>query len=742
MIFELAIVLVSATVDGRVIDAQSRQPLAGCNVYLDGTTYGNASGTDGYYKIEQVPAGSYKLVFSMIGYKTVERSVEVSGDSRIHENAILELAAVNLPEVNVSSRRTEFENEVTASAFRINREALKRSPSMGEQDLFRTLLTLPGVTFTSDFTTALYVRGGSPDQNLVLLDNMVLYNPFHLGGFFSTFMLDAVDKVEFLTGGFPSSYGNRLSSVLSVESIEPEPLGGYASASLLATEGAIWGEKGSFGGLAAARLTYFDKIIPLFGISFPYQFADVHTVASWHPSSRTRLDATFFYTNDNLDLGAQDIPLGLGWSNYMASARLVQQFRDPWVAKLWLGWTRYDAAMHFSDLFDYSNSIDDISLRANIARVTETSTIETGTELSAYLFTYNVDADPFAVYNVEGYPLLGAAYCTWRWKPTPLFLFEAGGRFSMYYAFYPDTLKDSLSGEVISIDSTVHLDPEPELRLSAKYFLTADDAVNLSVGNYFQNLAMILPQGGRIPTNFWIPIYGKYEPQQSIHFIAGYEHMFRDGSRIRVEPYYKYNSYLLAFNEAGININDVDETMFAEGKGRSYGADFSIEKLTGSLTGWISYSLGFSRFISDTLEFYTAFDRRHSFNIVANYDLGKKWNVSAKWTFATGMPYAGTLGRVRVWFWDPIYQEWRYSWTTIEADYNTLRFPPYHRLDIGASKTWQFKWGSLTARADIINVYNQKNVMLYYYDMDSEPPTQQAVSMIPFFPSVGIETRF
>lgn len=740
--FEFALFLLNATIEGRVIDAESRQAVVGCNVYLDGTQFGANVDQDGFYSIERIPEGSYKLVFSMLGYKEQTRTVILKKDSRIRENATLELSPIGLPQVEISGRRTEFENEVTSSSFRINRDAIKRSPAMGEKDLFRTLLTLPGVTFTSDFTTALYVRGGSPDQNLVLLDNMVLYNPFHLGGFFSTFMLDAVDNVEFLTGGFPSRYGNRLSSVLSVESAEPEKFGGYVSSSLLATEGAIWANSGKIGGLATARFTYFDKIIPLFGINFPYQFADIHAIGSWRPTPRTRFETTLFYTRDNLNLGVQDIPLDLGWENYLATARWIQQLRDPWVSKLWLGWTHYNASMHISDLLDQFNSIDDITLKASMTRAAEKSTFEFGAEASAYKFIYKTDADPFAVYNIDGRPLYSAGYVTWRWKPSPFFLFEAGTRFSMYYALYPDTLKDSITDEVLGVDTLIRLDPEPELRLSAKYFLTADDAVNLSLGNYHQNIAMILPQGGRIPTNFWIPVFGRYEPQQSIHFIAGYEHMFKDGSRIRFEPYYKYYPYLLAFNETAINIKDVDESMFEAGKGRSYGADFSVEKLTGKLTGWISYSLGFSRFISDTLEFYTSFDRRHSFNIVANYDLGSKWNVSAKWTFATGMPYAGTLGRVRIYYWDPFYQKWVYNWFTIESDRNTLRFPAYHRLDIGASKTWQFKWGSLTARADVINVYNQKNVMLYYYDMDSEPPVQQAVNMIPIFPSVGLEARF
>lgn len=738
----LILALASATIQGQVVDASSGEGLIGCNVFLEDTEYGTEATGAGFYEIKFIRRGTYNLVFSMMGYGAVRREVTFADEaSALFENARLEMESISMPEVQVTGRRVEFEKEVTASAFRVDREALRHTPAVGERDLFRTLLTLPGVTFTSDLSAALYVRGGSPDQNLVLLDNMVLYNPFHFGGFFSTFMMDAIDNVEFLTGGFGAEYGNRLSAVLSVESIDPEPLGGCISASMLATEGAVWGRAGKFGALVTGRRTYFDKIIPIFGIDFPYYFGDLHGIVTYHPGPDTRIEATGFFSRDRLDLTDQSIPIELGWENYLGTIRFLQGLGELWTLKVWAGWSRYSAGMKFSDLVDISNTIDDISAKAAISRVTEASTLEFGAEGSCYLFSYDVDADPFASYNIDGRPLYGAAYASWKWKPIPVFLFQVGSRFGVYSAVYPDTIRDSATGDVTAVDTLVRLDLEPELRLSAKYFLTADDAINLSVGNFYQNLGMMLPQGGRIPTNFWIPVFGKYPPQHALHFIIGYEHLFTDGSRIRVEPYYKHYTSLLAFNEE-MDISDADENIFAVGAGRSCGCDFSVEKMSGNLTGWVSYSLGFSRFISDTLEFYTAFDRRHSLNVVASYGFGGNWRANARWTFATGMPYAGTLGRYRVWYWDPVSQEWVYTWATIDADRNTLRFPPYHRLDIGGSKAWDFGWGVLTVRADLINVYNQKNVLLYYYDMEQDPPVREEVSMIPIFPSVGVELRF
>jgi hypothetical protein len=588
----------------------------------------------------------------------------------------------------------------------------------------------------------LYVRGGSPDQNLVLLDNSLLYNPFHLGGFFSTFMIDAVERVDFLTGGFPASYGNRLSAVLDVESSAPQPPGGYIATSLLATEGGIWGKKGAFSGLVTARRTYFDKVIPVFTrFDFPYYFADIHATGGWRVSDKTEIDATLFYTDDKLDLAEQSIPIDFGWGNRLASLRLTQQLAEPWLLKTSLGWSRYIADANFSDALSFFNRIDDYTVRTELIRPTEESTFETGLEAYYQRFIYQVDADPFAEYNIDGRPVSGSVYASWRYKPTPLFLFQVGAHFSAYYAFYPDTLKDTASGEVINIDTLISLEYEPEIRASAKYFLDADNAVNISIGNFYQNIAMVLPEGGRIPTNFWIPLFGRYEPQQAYHFILGYEYLSQKGYRIKLEPYYKHYPNLLVFNET-FDIADADEDLFSSGKGRSYGVDLSLEKMKGNLTGWISYSLGFSRFISDTLEFYTNFDRRHNVSVIGSYAFSNNWRVNANFTFATGMPYAGTLGRYRVWYWDPIYQDWRYQWYTIEADRNSLRFPPYHRLDIGGSKTWEFKRWSLTVRVDIINVYNHKNVLLYYYDLENEPPTLEKVSMIPIFPSIGVEARF
>ncbi len=732
-----------ATITGSVVDKETGEAIAGCSVYLEGTEFGTSTASNGYYRLDRMPRGNYNLVFSMISYKEIKRRVALENEASVlYENARLERAPIQMPAVEVSSRRIEFEQEVTASSFRIDKEALKHIPVMVERDLFRTLMTLPGVTFVSDFTSALYVRGGSPDQNLVLLDNMVLYNPFHFGGFLSTFMIDAVESVEFLTGGFPVRYGNRLSAVLDVESVDPEPLGGYLSTSLLATEGAVWGRLGKFGGIVTARRTYFDKVIPIFlDFDFPYYFYDIHGKGSWRVTPKTRIEGTFFNTKDKLDLADQNIPIGAGWENRLITLRLIQELGDPWVFKSWIGWSGYMAHMQFSDILSDTNRIDDLSLRSMLVRAGETSTFEAGSEVSYTRFIYKTDAEPFATYNIEGRPLYSSLYLSWRYKPLPVFLFQAGGRLSFYYGSYPDTLRDSLTGDVLGVDTLIRRDLQPELRLSAKYFLTADDAFNLSVGNFYQNLAMIMPQGGRIPTNFWIPVFGKYEPQQAIHIIAGYEHLFADGSRARIEPYYKHYPYLLVFNEE-LDIADATGNIFSPGAGRAWGADFSIEKASGNLTGWVSYSLAFSRFISDTLEFYTNFDRRHNLNVLGTYDLGKNWRVNAHFTFASGMPYAGTLGRYRMWYWDPVRQEWRYQWMTIEADRNSLRFPAYHRLDIGASKAWEFRWGTLTVRADIINLYNHKNVMLYYYDLSNEPPVQRSVNMIPLFPSVGVEVRF
>ncbi|MBN2378253.1 TonB-dependent receptor [candidate division WOR-3 bacterium] len=720
---------------------KTEDPLFGCNVYLEGTQLGAPTESNGYYRITNVPRGNYTLVFSMIGFQTITKEITV-GEDNVRVDASLKTEAVDVPGVVVNPRRTEFTEEVTTSAFRIDKELMMRSPAMLETDLFRMLLALPGVTFVSDFTSALYVRGGSPDQNLILLDNMALYNPFHFGGFLSTFMVDAVNDVEFLTGGFPAEYGNRLSSVLNVRSAAAEHSGGYISSSLLATEGALWGRAGDFSGILTARRTYFDKIIPLiFDFEFPYHFYDIHAVGTWEATPKTRIEATYFRTQDRLDLGEENIPLEFGWGNQLASVRLFQGMSEDWRCATWLGWSHYTAHLALSDFLEESDTIDDFTLKAEFVRDREASTTRFGVEGTYMKFIYKTDAEPFATYDIDGRPEYGAAYASWKWKPNPLFLLQVGVRFSLYNAVYPDTLRDSLTGDMTGIDTLALLAPEPELRVSAKYFVTPDDAFNCAVGNFYQNLAMILPEGGRIPTNFWIPVFGRYDPQQAIHFILGYEHLFADGSRIRVEPYYKHYFNLLAFNEE-VDISDVDENIFSQGRGRAWGVDFGLDKLTGKLTGWISYTLAFSRFISDTAEFYTSFDRRHSFNVVSSYDLGKGWFVNAKFTFASGMPYAGTLGRYRMWYWDPIRQEWRYQWMTIEADRNELRFPPYHRLDIGASKKWVFKWGEMTVRADVVNVYNHKNVLLYYYDMSNEPPVQNKVSMIPIFPSLGIEVRF
>jgi hypothetical protein len=234
----------SGAVNGFVRDSSDGEPLAYCNVYLDKTDFGAATNSKGYYYIGHVPQGTYEMVASFVGYKTEKRTLSVGPNQTVNMDLELSPGAIELGEVKVTADRARFEREVEVSAVRLEAKQLQFVPKVGgEVDLFRTIQLLPGVIATSDFSNRLYIRGGSPDQNLILLDGITVYNPSHLFGLFSPFIADAVSDVTLLAGGFPAKYGGRLSSVLDVTTKEgnSKRFTGDASASLLAAQGLVEG---------------------------------------------------------------------------------------------------------------------------------------------------------------------------------------------------------------------------------------------------------------------------------------------------------------------------------------------------------------------------------------------------------------------------------------------------------------------------------------------------------------------
>ena len=746
MRFGLLLVLATATslaqtgaINGFVRDATNGEPLAYANVYLDKTEFGAATGAKGYYYIGRVPAGRYQLVASFVGYITVKRPVTVS-DGRT-ENVDLELSpgSIEVGEVKVTAERARFEREVEVSAVRLDAKQLLLAPRVGgEVDLFRTIQLLPGVVATSDFSNKLYIRGGSPDQNLVLLDGITVYNPSHLFGLFTPFISDAVSDVTLLAGGFPARYGGRLSSVLDVTTKEgnSKRYAGTGSVSIIAAQAQAEGpiaKKGSF--LVAGRRTYLpDILLRAFGVDgLGYYFYDLMGKANYEPWPDSKFTLAGLAAEDVLDFwdpeNTQGLRGRLDWGNRGLSLRWNRVFTPVFYGDIVAAWSNFrsDFRVNFGTPQEalVNTDLADLMLKSDMTwYYADRHTMDLGLDahISRQLVHFSYDTMQFERQDTLA-PV--ALYAEEKWEAAPGRLFVKPG---LRFAWYSKGNRFSL-----------------EPRLGMKYHPAKNTAVNLAAG-YFTQPVVTLNSTDAVFSiyDIWVPVQKSQAMPAALHYIGGVEQWLRPDVMLQLEGYYKdYNNLLET--RYGEFFTQPDSLLHADGY--SSGADLMLRKTEGRINGWLSYSYAWTRRNIGVESYHPHYDRRHNVNLVVSVPK-VAWNLdlSFKWTLGTGLPYAGVIGyyprylvtRPPHWSsaWDP-------EWEFIDGARDAYRYPVYHRLDAGVTRSWTFRWGELSAFLDVANVYNAKNVLLYYWEIDTQGlPVRHSIGMIPILPTVGVKARF
>ena len=771
-------------VNGFVRDAGDGEPLAFCNVYLEkhipsgveGTDYGAATNDKGYFYIGHIPQGKYELVASFVGYKTEKRTFSIGPNQTVNLNLELSPGAIEVKEVRVTADRARFEREVEVSAVRLETKQLQFIPKVGgEVDLFRTIQLLPGVIATSDFSNRLYIRGGSPDQNLILLDGITVYNPSHLFGLFSPFIAEAVSDVTLLAGGFPAKYGSRLSSVLDVTTKEgnSKRFTGNASASVIAAQGLVEGpiprrkpegrstndessgrdegqgtkDEGQAAGdgaearfqpsgsyLLAGRRTYLpDVLLKTFGIDgLGYYFYDLMGKANYEPWKDSRFTLTGLAAEDVLDFWDPENTDGL-------TARLKWGNRG-----LSLRWNRVFTPILYGEVVGaLSNFFSNFNVNLSSATDAQMSTDLTDLTLKADLTWYAADRHTldlgfdgrFArssmsfVYDTTGFhtadtlwPL--AVYVDEKWEVVPSKLYLKPG-FRLSY---------NTKGRRFA----------PEPRLGLKYHPRKNTALNLAVGRFTQPMVTLNSTDAVFSIyDMWLPVQSDQALPTALHFIAGAEQWLKRDLVFSLEGYYKDYSNLLE-TRYGEYFTPPDSLLVADGY--SFGADLMLRRTEGWVNGWISYSYAWTRRNIGDEVYRPHYDRRHNANVVLTFPhLFWGMDVSAKWTLGTGLPYSGSLGYYPMYQYRPVDPNWwrRPEWQFIDGPRDAFRYPVYHRLDAGVTRTWKKRWGEISAFLDVTNLYNAKNVLLYYWEIgDDGLPSRRSVGMIPILPTIGVKVRF
>jgi hypothetical protein len=725
----------TGTIKGFVRDAANGESLPYANVYLKGTQLGSSANEQGYYVISRIPPGSYTLVFSMMGYGTVERNVTVSIKG-ITENASLETQVFEFDTIVKTAKRERFEREVEISTQTLQPREFAKMPSLAEADLFRTLQFLPGVVSQSDFSSQLYVRGGSPDQNLILLDGVVIYNPFHLGGVFSTFNVDAIKEVEFMTGGFPAEYGGRLSSVLNITNREGnnKRFTGKGNISLLSAKTTMEGPAPRGSWLLSARRTYFDQIFKGSKYEFPYYFYDLNGKANIDISEEHRITISGFYGDDVLDFNFDDdtsdvdVSIDWLWGNRTTSVKWRYIISPTILSELLLTRSHFrnnvDLDVQMSSglgSLDINNSIVDLSAKNDFTYFgIPKHEIRLGFNYSRLDFKYFIGLNDLSLMDYRTKSQFLSLYLQDQWRASALLSFKTGMRLNYY-------------------DLGRHWRLAP--RFGFKYRLQENLALKGSWGVYYQFLNTANSEEENFSfMDLWFPLTRQYQPLRATHYVAGIEWWLPHDLTLTTELYYKDMANLLLLNERG-DFADPDDDFFV-GPGWATGMEILLKRSIGRLNGWLGYSLSATKRDIAAVRFYPKYDRRHSFNLVLNYDLGRRWTFNFLWTYGSGFPYTPVLGKYWHHEYDFVEKELDSEIHNIKGEKNSRRYPAYHRMDMSLSKKWQPFGLFTTLYLQVINVYNRKNVFFYFWDHDQNPSQLETVTMFPFLPTLGINFEF
>ena len=752
----------TGVVAGRVTtraDTGTVIPTSGATVALIGTALGAVSAGDGRFRIDRVPAGAFTLRVRLLGFRAVERTIRVRGGDTVRVDITLQSEAQLLSPVRTDAPSEDAELFVArpnVGTIRMGKDAIAGIPSVGEPDVVRVTQLLPGVAARNDFNTGLIVRGGEADQNLVLLDGYPIYNPFHLGGLFSTFMDATVGGIELMTGAFSSKYGGRLSSVLDVRSAESARPGVHVTAdvSALAATGRVAGSfaQGRGGWSVAARRTYADAVAQVFTDNiFPYHFRDFHGRAVYALPGNARIAFTAYMGKDILDADftefeadsapsrASEGSWSIDWGNRVLGMSIAKDFAPGARAPL-LGWRLSEggtieqrvSTSAFRTLlsvgegaFDERNEVRDFRAAGTLTARTAGHDMSLGYDIATHRFRYASGAPETGTteFDIVQRPTAAALFLDDLWRVSSRLLVQTG-----------------LRGETLSSRDWMALSP----RVSLKFFVTPDVAVTAAAGRITQWQHSLAGDGPLRYFDVWLASDEHTPVATAWHYIAGAERRLASGT-VRLEGYFKRYDRVMEANWSEDPGRRGDEFFTAEGT--SYGVDALArwQPPTG-IGGWIAYSYGVSARSRDGVRWAPGHDRRHDLDAVATWQLAK-YRLGARFGFASGTPYTHIIGEIARRVYDPSRDRWGTGDPPIYVEplgstRNGARFPEAHRLDLDVSRELRFGRATLAPYVSVANVYNAKNVFVFLYDYSTDNPTRRAISQFPILPSAGVRIAF
>ncbi len=744
---------------GFVYEEESGEPVIFTSVYLKGTNYGIQTDVNGYFSISKLPSGAYTLMVTTLGHDTLTEKINLKEGEIITKKLYLKKSSVKLKELEISAEKKEQMTEVRTSVTKITPQDIKKIPSVGgEPDIAQYLQVLPGVVFTGDQGGQLYIRGGAPVQNKVLLDGMIIYNPFHSIGLFSVFDADYIRNADVYTGGFGAQYGGRISSVMDITSRDGNKkrlsgkVGATTFGSKILFEGPIIKAKedgeSSTSFLLSYKNSYLQQSSKIFynyidSAGLPYNFHDFYGKVSINANNGSKFNLFGFSFNDMVNYKSTN---KINWSsNGVGSNFIVLPSGSSVLIKGNFSYSKYGINMSQGNDLPRTSNIDGFNLGLNFTYFSRKNELNYGVDVLGFKTKFD--------------------YYTFRYKITQeQNTSELAGYFK--YKIIAGKLIIDPSFRLHYYASLREISPEP--RVGLKYNVTDVFRIKASAGRYSQNLIAansdrdvvnlfygFLSGSENLPSTF-IKRNGNVTKvnsklQKADHYIVGFEYDLTQHLMLNIEAYDKEFIQLSNLNRNKIledvadNFNKPDSIKkdYIIENGFARGIDVLLKYDYKKLYVWAVYSFGYVRRWDGQQLYPPHFDRRHSINLVASYTFGKRlnWELDARWNYGSGFPFTQTQGYYELLdFQGGINTDYTTSNGTMGILYGKLngqRLPSYHRLDISVKRKFILSENSLLeVNAGITNMYNRSNV--FYFDRISN----KTIYQLPFMPSVGLNLSF
>ncbi len=740
----------NAIIKGFTYDESTGESLPYCTILLTGTSYGALSDVSGAFLINKIPAGTYIVKVSLLGYVDLFDTVEVSGNATITKRYSISPNSQTLDAVQIVGENTRKEQETRTSVISVTPKDMGKMPAIGGQpDFAQYLQVLPGIISTGDQGGQLYVRGGTPVQNMLLMDGVILYNPFHSIGIFSVFDMDIMSSADVYTGGFGAEFGGRISSVMDIKTrdgnkkrlagkVDLNNIGGQ-----LLLEGPLLklkeDRKTSISFILSGKGSFLDKSSKAFypyvdnPDGLPYSFWDLYGKLTLATKNGTRWNIFGFNYDDRVKYSSV---ANYGWDNWgIGSNFLIVPGDAPTTIEGSLAYSKYTSELQDVNFDPRKSSMDGFTFNLGFNYYLGKSLLKVGIDVVGYNTYYEYYTIYHAQRKIEDHTTDMSLFVKYKYNFRNKLLIEPGFRLQYYYSL----------GEV-----------SPEPRLALKYNILPNLRLKLAAGMYSQNLVSIISDRDVVSLfNGFLssPLESDLLPntlinddkevkgrlQKSQHAILGLEYDPINPLSINIEGYFKNFSQLISANRYKMVESDNE---FIWEKGQAYGGDISVKYEQKGVYIWFVYSLGWVKRNDGKVNYFPHFDRRHNINLVASYSFGKRrsWEINCRWNFGTGFPFTQTQAYYP--HYDPTYINDDYVSANEDvffllAGLNEARLPSYHRLDLGAKK--KFFLGprhSLELYFSMTNIYNYKNV--FYVNRT----TNDVVYQLPFLYYFGMTWRF